>query len=66
MATNLVGIGNSQVPTNGMLGGLAYENSSVLDQVRSGRKNMIINGAMNICQRFAGHTANNISNETHT
>ncbi len=23
---NLVGIGNSQVPTNGMLGGLAYQN----------------------------------------
>ena len=66
MATNLVGIGNSQVPTNGMLGGLAYENSSVLDQVRSGRKNMIINGAMNICQRFAVNTANNISNATHT
>ena len=38
---NLVGIGNSQVPTNGMLGGLAYEDSSVLDQVRSGRKNII-------------------------
>ena len=44
---NLVGIGNSQVPTNGMLGGLAYQNSSVLDQVRSGRKNMIINGIGN-------------------
>tara|TARA_B100000424_G_scaffold35325_1_gene23855 strand:+ start:637 stop:1812 length:1176 start_codon:yes stop_codon:yes gene_type:complete len=63
---NLVGIGNSQVPTNGMLGGLAYQDSSVLDQVRSGRKNMIINGAMNICQRFAVNTANNISNATHT
>ena len=49
---NLVGIGNSQVPTNGMLGGLAYENSSVLDQVRSGRKNMIINGDMRINQRY--------------
>ena len=24
---NLVGIGNSQVPTNAMLGGLAYQNS---------------------------------------
>ena len=23
---NLVGIGNSQVPTNGMLGGMAYQN----------------------------------------
>ena len=63
---NLVGIGNSQVPTNGMLGGLAYENSSVLDQVRSGRKNIIINGAMNVCQRYAVNTANNISNATHT
>ena len=49
---NLVGIGNSQVPTNGMLGGLAYQNSSVLDQVRSGRKNMIINGDMRINQRY--------------
>ena len=49
---NLVGIGNSQVPTNAMLGGLAYEDSSALHQVRSGRKNIIINGAMNICQRF--------------
>ena len=25
---NLVGIGNSQVPTNAMLGGLAYQNSN--------------------------------------
>ena len=25
---NLVGIGNSQVPTNAMLGGLAYQDSS--------------------------------------
>ena len=49
---NLVGIGNSQVPTNAMLGGLAYENSSVLDQVRSGRKNLIINGDMRINQRY--------------
>ena len=63
---NLVGIGNSQVPTNGMLGGLAYEDSSVLDQVRSGRKNMIINGDMRICQRFNVNTANNINNATHT
>tara|TARA_B000000557_G_scaffold215313_1_gene181947 strand:- start:31 stop:1176 length:1146 start_codon:yes stop_codon:yes gene_type:complete len=63
---NLVGIGNSQVPTNAMLGGLAYENSSVLDQARSGRKNMIINGDMRICQRFAVNTANNINNSTHT
>ena len=63
---NLVGIGNSQVPTNGMLGGLAYENSSVLDQVRSGRKNMIINGDMRICQRFSVNSANNINNGTHT
>ena len=66
MAINLVGIGNSQVPTNGMLGGLAYQNSSVLDQVRSGRKNMIINGDMRICQRFAVNSANNINNSTHT
>ena len=63
---NLVGIGNSQVPTNAMLGGLAYQNSSVLDQVRSGRKNIIINGAMNVCQRFAVNTANNINNATGT
>ena len=63
---NLVGIGNSQVPTNGMLGGLAYEDSSVLDQVRSGRKNMIINGDMRICQRFSLNQANNLSNGTHT
>ena len=49
---NLVGIGNSQVPTNAMLGGLAYENSSVLDEVRAGRKNMIINGDMRINQRY--------------
>ena len=63
---NLVGIGNSQVPTNGMLGGLAYENSSVLDQVRSGRKNMIINGDMRICQRYSVNSANNINNSTHT
>ena len=49
---NLVGIGNSQVPTNAMLGGLAYEDFSVLDQVRSGRKNMIINGDMRINQRY--------------
>ncbi len=63
---NLVGIGNSQVPTNGMLGGLAYENSSVLDQVRSGRKNMIINGDMRICQRFSVNSPNNINNSTHT
>ena len=49
---NLVGIGNSQVPTNAMLGGLAYQDSSVLDQVRSGRKNMIINGDMRINQRY--------------
>ena len=63
---NLVGIGNSQVPTNGMLGGLAYEDSSVLDQVRSGRKNMIINGDMKICQRFGLNQANNISNGIHT
>ena len=63
---NLVGIGNSQVPTNGMLGGLAYEDSSVLDQVRSGRKNMIINGDMRICQRFNLNSNNNINNVTHT
>ena len=63
---NLVGIGNSQVPTNGMLGGLAYEDSSVLDQVRSGRKNMIINGDMRICQRYSVNSANNINNATHT
>ena len=63
---NLVGIGNSQVPTNGMLGGLAYEDSSVLDQVRSGRKNMIINGDMRICQRYSVNSANNINNSTHT
>ena len=66
MATNIVGIGNSQVPTNAMLGGLAYEDCSVLHQVRSGRKNIIINGAMNVCQRFAVNSANNISNATHT
>ena len=66
MATNIIGIGNTQVPTNAMLGGLAYEDSSALHQVRSGRKNMIINGAMNICQRFAKNTANNINNATHT
>ena len=63
---NLVGIGKSQVPTNGMLGGLAYEDSSVLDQVRSGRKNMIINGDMRICQRYSVNSANNINNATHT
>ncbi len=63
---NLVGIGNSQVPTNAMLGGLAYEDCYVLEKVRSGRKNIIINGAMSICQRFAANTANNISNATHT
>ena len=63
---NLVGIGNSQVPTNGMLGGLAYQNSSVLDQVRSGRKNMIINGDMRICQRYSVNSPNNASNATHT
>ena len=63
---NLVGIGNSQVPTNGMLGGLAYEDSSVLDQVRSGRKNMIINGDMRICQRYSVNSPNNINNSTHT
>ena len=50
---NLVGIGNSQVPTNAMLGGLAYENSSVLDEVRAGRKNMIINGDMRVSQRYS-------------
>ena len=63
---NLVGIGNSQVPTNAMLGRLAYEDSSVLDQVRSGRKNMIINGDMRICQRYSLNQANNLSNGTHT
>ncbi len=63
---NLVGIGNSQVPTNAMLGGLAYQDSSVLDQVRSGRKNMIINGDMRICQRYSVNRANNINNSTHT
>ena len=63
---NLVGIGNTQVPTNAMLGGLAYEDCSVLEQVRSGRKNIIINGAMNICQRFSINSANNINNTTHT
>ena len=63
---NLVGIGNSQVPTNAMLGGLAYEDCYVLEKVRSGRKNIIINGAMSICQRFAVNTPNNISNATHT
>ena len=66
MATNIIGIGNSQVPTNAMLGGLAYEDCSVLHQVRSGRRNMIINGAMNICQRYPKNTANNLSNATHT
>tara|TARA_S200000501_G_scaffold270754_1_gene254510 strand:- start:224 stop:1324 length:1101 start_codon:yes stop_codon:yes gene_type:complete len=49
-----------------MLGGLAYEDCYVLEQVRSGRKNIIINGAMNVCQRFAVNTANNINNATHT
>ena len=63
---NLVGIGNTQVPTNAMLGGLAYEDCSVLEKVRSGRKNIIINGAMDICQRFDVNSANNISNATHT
>ena len=63
---NLVGIGNTQVPTNAMLGGLAYEDCSVLEQVRSGRKNIIINGFMNICQRFGVNSANNINNATHT
>ena len=63
---NLVGIGNTQVPTNAMLGGLAYEDCSVLEQVRSGRKNIIINGAMNICQRYSVNSANNINNATHT
>ena len=52
MATNIIGIGNTQVPTNGMLGGLAYEDFSVLDETRSGRKNMIINGDMRINQRY--------------
>ena len=66
MATNIIGIGNTQVPTNAMLGGLAYEDCSVLHQVRSGRRNMIINGAMNICQRFPKNTANNINNGTVT
>ena len=35
---NLVGIGNSQVPTNAMLGGLAYQDSTnvVLDTVEPG------------------------------
>ena len=28
---NLVGIGNSQVPTNAMLGGLAYQDSVDID-----------------------------------
>ena len=63
---NLVGIGNTQVPTNAMLGGLAYEDCSVLEKVRSGRKNIIINGAMSICQRFGVNSANNASNATHT
>ena len=63
---NLVGIGNTQVPTNAMLGGLAYEDCSVLEKVRSGRKNIIINGAMSICQRFGVNSANNINNGTHT
>ena len=63
---NLVGIGNTQVPTNAMLGGLAYEDCSVLEKVRSGRKNIIINGAMSICQRFGVNSANNINNATHT
>jgi len=49
---NLVGIGNSQAPTNAMLGGLAYEDSSILYEVRSGRKNLIINGDMRINQRY--------------
>ena len=36
---NLVGIGNSQVPTNAMLGGLAYQDSTnvVLDTVEPGK-----------------------------
>ena len=63
---NLIGIGNSQVPTNAMLGGLAYQDLSVLDQVRSGRKNMIINGDMRICQRFSLNNPNNINNQSHT
>tara|TARA_B100001989_G_scaffold247910_1_gene220773 strand:- start:82 stop:1260 length:1179 start_codon:yes stop_codon:yes gene_type:complete len=49
---NLVGIGNSQVPTNGMLGGLAYEDSSILYDVRGGRRNLLINGDMRINQRY--------------
>jgi len=36
---NLVGIGNSQVPTNGMLGGLAYQDPTnvVLDTIEPGK-----------------------------
>ena len=35
---NLVGIGNSQVPTNAMLGGLAYQDSVgeiVIDKIKA-------------------------------
>ena len=30
---NLVGIGNSQVPTNAMLGGLAYQDSVDVEKI---------------------------------
>ena len=34
---NIVGIGNSQVPTNAMLGGLAYQNSvgEIIEKVKA-------------------------------
>ena len=41
---NLVGIGNSQVPTNAMLGGMAYQESNnvVIDSLEPGNISKII------------------------
>ena len=41
---NLVGIGNSQVPTNAMLGGMAYQESNnvVIDSLEPGNLSKII------------------------
>jgi hypothetical protein len=48
----LIGTAPNQVPTNGDLGSMAYQDYDVIaPQLIAGRRNLIINGAMQVAQR---------------